>query len=228
MMRRLATVLYSPTHTHCKSSSQKLGYFGRRIMPASSRPCLSMTNVLKMKTKNHLMKILIGTKIRQTAVNLEVRRQDLDPGFDRPALMSADSQCQSGSFNNKRGEVIYVRYPAAMVHSFAQNIFVDMANPSTAKSDHMYVRFLDAQPSFRVEITCVTTTGHISTVEAEKGRTQSTALQNSKSFLGQKRRSSSDVSDRSRNSMRRRRSSRSRTSRSQATPHALGCKFLGQ
>lgn len=175
-MCRLAIVLYSPTHTHCNSITQRLGYSGRRTIPASSSPCLSTTNVLKMKTKNPLMKILIGTKIRQTAVNLEVRRPDLDPGSDRPALISADSQCQSGSFNNKRGEVIYVMYPAAMVHFFAQNISVDMASPSTANSDYMDARFLDAQLSFRVETTCVTTTGHISTVEAEKGRTQSTAL----------------------------------------------------
>ena len=174
------------------------------------------------------MKILIGTKIRQIAVNPEVHRPDLDRGFDHPALISADSQCQSGSFSNKRGEAIYVRYPAAMVHSFAQNISVDMASLSTAKSDHMDARFLDAQPSFRVGITCVTTTGHILIVEAEKGRTQSTAFQNSKSSLGQKRRSLSGVSDRSKNSMRRRRSSRSRKLRSQATPRALGCKLAGQ
>jgi hypothetical protein len=129
-----------------------------------------------MKTKILLMRILIGTKSHQTPVDLEIRRQNPDQGFSHPALVSADSLCQSGSFSNKRGEVIYVRCPAVIVHSFAQNISVDMANPSTAKSGHMDARFLGAQPSFRVETTCVTTTGHISTVEAEKGRTQSTAL----------------------------------------------------
>ena len=132
MTRRLAAVLYSPTHTHCNSITQRLGYSGRRTIPASSSPCLSTTNVLKMKTKIHLMKILIGTKTRQTAVNLEVRRQDLDPGFDHPALMSADSQCQSGSFNSKRGEVICVKYPDAMVHSFAQSTWQIQALRSQA------------------------------------------------------------------------------------------------
>ena len=174
------------------------------------------------------MRTLTGTERHQNPVNLEVRLQDPDPELDYLAPVLLSSLCQSGLFNNRRDAAICARFPAAIVLSSAQNIFVDTSNPSTARPDRTYARSLVAQPPSRVEITCVTTTGHILIVEAEKGRTQSTAFQNSKSSLGQKRRSLSGVSDRSKNSMRRRRSSRSRKLRSQATPRALGCKLAGQ
>jgi hypothetical protein len=68
MMPRLATVLYSPTRTQCRPSSQHLESFSYRDSSATSanklRPCLSTINVLKMKmkTKIHLVKIVTGTK----------------------------------------------------------------------------------------------------------------------------------------------------------------------
>lgn len=148
MMPRLATVLYNPTRTPCRLSSQHLESFSYRDSLATSanrlRPCLSTTNVLKIKTRVHLMRTLTGTESHQTPVNLEVHRQDPDPELDQLSPMLLNSPCQSVLFNNKRDAAICVRYPAAIVPSSAQNIFVDTSNLSTARLDRTHARSLVA------------------------------------------------------------------------------------
>lgn len=174
------------------------------------------------------MKSLTGTKNRQIPANPEALRQSPEPERDRLASMSTSFLCRSRLFSNQRGAVISARCLVAMDLSSAQSIFVDMVNLSTAKRGLTHARYLVAQPCSHVGTICVTTTGHTSTVVVERARTENSLLRNSKSFLGQRKRSSLDDSDRNRDSMRRRRRQRSSTLGNQSMSSARGFRFLFQ